>query len=194
MTNHNQRRKIILNRNKVTALLVFAALLVVSATVRAASVADDGAEVRNVVERAFQQLRAGEYDGLYDVLPSTSQRRITRERFARALANARGMYELDKMDVEAVRVSGELAVVDMIIYGRVRRPFEGEGKITTRQYVVREAGRWRIAAGDRAIQQQLFSAHPDFARRFPARAPRVYLKRDGRWVDLGSLANLRGKS
>ncbi|HYO98757.1 MAG TPA: hypothetical protein VER76_00935 [Pyrinomonadaceae bacterium] len=142
------------------------------------------AEARGTVERAFQQLKSGDYNSLYDVLPSASQRRLSRERFVSALERTRGMYELDRLEIGAVRVSGDLGVVDSVVYGHGRAPFAGEAKIVVRQYVVREGGRWRVTTGDRATIQPLLAANPAFAKKYPLTQPRLYLKRDNRWVDM----------
>jgi hypothetical protein len=172
----------------MTVVVIYAALVHgASVSVYAATrpLADE-AEARQALERAFQMLRGGEYGGLYDVLPSASQRRISRERFVEALNRARGTFELDRMEVEAVRVAGDLAVVDTVVYGRALRPFQGEGKLVARQYMVREGGRWRVTTGDTSTVRPLLSANPSFARKFPPREPRVYLKRDGKWIDVNS--------
>ncbi|HJR06966.1 MAG TPA: hypothetical protein VJ842_06910 [Pyrinomonadaceae bacterium] len=147
-------------------------------------VASNEAEARSTVERAFQQLKSGDYNSLYDVLPSASQRRLSREQFVRALERTRGMYELDRLEIGTVRVSGDLGVVDSVVYGRGRAPFAGEAKIVARQYLVREGGRWRVTTGDRATIQPLLSANPAFAKKYPLTQPRLYLKRDNRWVDM----------
>ena len=152
--------------------------------VSALGVASGETEARNAVEQAFQQLKAGDYNSLYEVLPSASQRRLGRERFVRALARTRAMYELERLEIGAVRVSGDLGVVDSTIYGRALAPFAGEGKIVARQYVVRDGGRWRVTTGDRATIQPLLAANPTFAKKYPLTEPRLYLKRDGRWVDI----------
>jgi hypothetical protein len=142
------------------------------------------AEVRSTVERAFQQLKSGDYNSLYDVLPSASQKRLTRVQFVRALERTRGMYELDRVEIGAVRVAGDLGVVDSVVYGRGRAPFAGEAKIVARQYLVREGGRWRVTTGDRATIQPLLAANPAFAKKYPLTQPRLYMKRDNRWVDM----------
>lgn len=147
-------------------------------------VASNEAEVRSTVERAFQQLKSGDYNSLYDVLPSASQKRLSREQFVRALERTRGMYELDRVEIGAVRVSGDLGVVDSVVYGRGRAPFAGEAKIVARQYLVREGGRWRVTTGERATIQPLLAANPAFAKKYPLTQPRLYLKRDNRWVDM----------
>lgn len=142
------------------------------------------AEARSTVERAFQQLKSGDYNSLYDVLPTASQRRLSREQFVRALERTRNMYELDRVEIGAVRVSGDLGVADSVVYGRGRAPFAGEAKIVTRQYLVREGGRWRVTTGDRATIQPLLAANPAFGKKYPLTQPRLYLKRDNRWVDM----------
>lgn len=152
-------------------------------------------EVRNTVERAFQQLKSGDYNSLYDVLPSASQRRLSREQFVRALERTRGMYELDRVEIGAVRVAGDLGVADSVVYGRGRAPFAGEAKIVTRQYLVREGGRWRVTTGERATIQPLLTANPAFAKKYPLTQTRLYLKRDNRWVDMSKeLQGLRRRA
>jgi hypothetical protein len=132
----------------------------------------------------FEQLRSGEYDKLYDSLPAASRSRLSRERFTSMLRRASGTYHLDRLEIGAVRVSGDFATVDTVMYGSVERPVQAEGKIVAQQYLVREDGRWRVATGDRATIQRFLSANPAFARKFSIREPRVFVKRDGRWVDL----------
>ncbi len=168
--------------------VIFAALFMFGASVVTARAAADDREVRGVVERVFQQLKSGQYSALYDALPSNSQRHFSRERFTGMLERTRDMYELDRLEIGAVRTSGDIAVVDTVMYGRVHRPIESEGKIVAQQYLVRENGSWRVATGDRATIKQFLNSNPGFAKKFPIRQPRVYVKREGRWVDVSSLA------
>lgn len=167
----------------------FAALLAASAAFAAPASSEN--EVRGALERAFTQLRGGEFAALYEALPAASQQRISRTRFTNALAKTRGMFELDRLDVERVHVSDGVAVADTVVYGRVERPFAGEGKIAVQQFLVRENGSWRVATGDQATARRLLASRPELARRVAVREPRVYMKRDGQWVALGSLTNLR---
>lgn len=153
-------------------------------TLAAPSAAPNAAEARSTVERAFQQLKGGDYNSLYEVLPSASQRRVTRERFVGALERTRGMYELERLEIGAVRIAGDLGMVDSVVYGRVRAPFAGEAKIVARQYLVREGDRWRVTTGDAATIRPLLAANPAFAKKYPFAQPRIYLKRDNRWVDM----------
>ena len=140
-------------------------------------------EVRAVVQQVFQQLKSRDYAGVYDYLPSTTRNRMSRERFVNALKRAQDRYELDRINIGSVRVSGNVAVADTELYGRLTKPFEAEGKIVVQQYLVREDGKWRVATGDSATIQRFLKANPTFARKFPIRQPRIYMKQDGKWIE-----------
>ena len=171
--------------------LIFLTLQIAHLGVVAHSAETDAAEVRGAMERAFERLRSGDYGGVYDALPSASQRRITRARFVSALERAQGMFELNRLEINRVRVAGDLAVVDTVLYARIRQPVEGEGKLVSRQYMVREGGEWRVTTGDRSTVRPLLAANPAFARQFPPTEPRIYFKRDGRWISLDTLNGSR---
>jgi hypothetical protein len=177
------------NRFYAVLFILFASLCVTPAT-RAAG---DDSEVRGVVERVFEQLKSGDYNSLYDVLPANSQRRISRERFTGMLSRTRDMYDLDRIEIGKIRTSGDIAAVDTVMYGRVRKPFESDAKIVAQQYLVREDGRWRVATGDRETVKRFLAANPSFAKKFPIREPRAYVKRDGRWVDVSALMKAAAK-
>lgn len=175
------------NKRYPILLMAFALLLVASLPASAMrSPVSDEAEVRGVVQTIFEQLKSEQYDQLYDTLPAASRSRITRERFTNALRRTSGTYHLDRLEIGAVRVSGDIAAVDTVMYGSVQRPIEAEGKIVAQQYLVREDGQWRVATGDRATVQKFLAANPRFAKKFSLRQPQVFVKRDGRWIDLTS--------
>lgn len=140
-------------------------------------------EVRAIVEGVFRDLKGRNYDALYDTLPSATRTRMSRERFTNALRRAQDNYSLDRIEIGKVRVSGNIAIVDTVLYGRLVQPFEAEGKIVVQQYLVREDGKWRVATGDRATTQRFLSANPAFARQFRIQQPRVFIKKDGGWVE-----------
>lgn len=167
------------------ALLAIAVLWLTPNVVRAS----DETDVRGVVQQVFQQLQSRDYGAVYDSLPSATRTRMTRDRFINALKRAQDRYVLDRMSVGAVRVSGNVAVADTELFGRLTKPLEAEGKIVVQQYVVREAGKWRVATGDSATIQRFLKANPTFARKFPIRQPRIFVKQDGKWVEF----NPRGK-
>ena len=144
----------------------------------------DQSEVRAAIQRIFDQLKAGEYGGLYDSLPSSSRSRISRERFVAALQRSRDLYHLDRIEIGSVRVSGDIAVVDTVMYGRISKPIEGDGKLVVQQYLIKENGGWRVATGDRATTDRFLKNNPAFARKFPIKRPRAFLKQDGNWVEI----------
>lgn len=148
----------------------------------------DQSDVRAAVQRIFDQLKAGEYEALYDSLPSSSHSRITRERFASALQRSRNLYQLDRIEIGVPRVSGNLAVVDTVMYAHIAAPFDADGKLVVQQYLVREEGGWRVATGDRATIDRFLKSNPAFARRFPIKPPRAYIKQNGQWNEF----DLRG--
>lgn len=145
--------------------------------------ASEETDVRGVVQQVFQQLQSRDYGGVYDSLPSSTRSRMARDRFVSALKRSQDRYVLDRINIGTVRVSGNVAVADTELYGRIAKPFEAEGKIVVQQYLVREDGRWRVATGDRATIQRFLKANPAFARKFPIRQPRIYVKQDGKWVE-----------
>lgn len=140
------------------------------------------AEVRGTVQRVFEQLKSRDYGSVYDSLPSSSRTRISKSRFIGALSRAQNMYELDRMEVGKVRVSGNMAVVDTVLYGRVLFPLQTEGKIVVQQYLVREDGAWKVATGDNATIRRFLAGNPAFGKKFPIRQPQIYVKQNGNWV------------
>jgi hypothetical protein len=87
------------------------------------------------------------------------------------------------MDIGAVRVSKDVAVVDTVLYGRISKPVETEGKIVAQQYLVKEDGKWRVATGDTATTRKFLASNPSFARKFPIKQPRVFVKQNGSWIE-----------
>ena len=166
--------------SKISRLLCVLSALFLYTTITPAS---DDADVRNTVQQVFEQLKSKDYNSLYDVLPAAARARMTRERFTSALRSAQNVYSLDRMDVGAVKVAGDFAVVDTVLYGRVVLPVETEGKIVVQQYLVREDGKWRVATGDRGTVERFLKVNPAFRKRFAIRQPRIYVKRDGKWVE-----------
>jgi hypothetical protein len=148
-----------------------------------ATPASEEGEVRRVVQQVFQQLQSKDYGAVYDSLPSSTRNRTSRDRFINLLKRSQDRYTLDRLNVGAVRVSGNIAVADTELYGRLAKPFEAEGKIVVQQYLVREDGKWRVATGDTATIQRFLKANPTFARKFPIRQPNIFVKQDGKWVE-----------
>lgn len=166
---------------KTAAIVSFAFAIVWFAP--AAARATEESDVRSIVQQVFQQLQSRDYGAVYDSLPSTSRTRMSRDGFIRALKRAQDRYVLDRINIGAVRVSGNIAVADTELYGRISSPFPAEGKIVVQQYLVREGGKWRVATGDSGTIQKFLKTNPAFARKFPIRQPRVYVKQGSKWIE-----------
>ena len=169
-------------RNKTLKILFLSLLLSLSGSAGRA-IASDQSDVRDAVQRVFEQLKSRDYGALYDVLPRTQRSRMSRDRFINALQRAQDFYELDRMDIGTVKVSGNLAVVDTVLYGRVVTPIQAEGKIVVQQYLVREDGKWRVATGDQATVKRFIALSPGFKKGFKLTQPRIYVKQDGKWIE-----------
>ena len=155
-------------------------LMISSASVFAQS--SEESAVRAVVQQVFSQLQSHDYSSVYDSLPSSTRTRMSKPRFISALQRAQDRYALDRIGIGKIRVAGNLAVVDTELFGRISQPFAAEGKIVVQQYLVREDGKWRVATGDSSTIQRFLKSNPSFARKFPIRQPRVYVKQNDKWV------------
>ena len=171
-------REMKISRFKIL-LLALVSALAISMPVRAS----DETEVREMVNRVFEQLKSHDYESVYDGLPNSSRSRMSRDRFVSALERAQGIYELDRMDVGVIKVAGNLAVVDTVLYGRVTVPVQADGKIVAQQYLVKEDGKWRVATGDQSTIKKFLAANQAFTKGFRIKQPRVYVKQDGRWIE-----------
>lgn len=171
MTRQSSRRLIV--------LLALTAVCLAPVAVRAS----DESDVRATVQNVFQQLKSRDYGATYDSLPASSRKRMSRERFASALRRAQDRYALDSINIGTVRVSGNIAVADTELFGRISQPFPAEGKIVVQQYLVREEGKWRVATGDTATIRRFLKTTPSFAKKFPIRQPRVYVKQNNQWIE-----------
>jgi len=164
-------------------VLSIAILVLVIFSSGAIAKASDQSDVRATVQSVFEQLKAHNYDTLYDLLPGSARGRMSRERFVSALQRAQDFYQLDRMDIGGTKVMGNLAVVDTVLYGRVTNPIQAEGKIVVQQYLLREDGKWRVATGDQSTVKKFLAANPGFSKRFRIQQPRVYVKQNDKWVE-----------
>jgi len=141
-------------------------------------------DVRAAVQQIFDQLKAGQYEALFDNLPSSSRARISRDRFVAALGNTRNLYQLDRIEIGSPRISGNIAVVDTVMYAHINKPFDGDGKLIVQQYLIREDGKWRVATGDDATINRFLKNNPAFARKFPIQRPRAFVNQNGKWTEM----------
>jgi len=145
--------------------------------------ASEQSDVRAAVQRIFDQLKSGQYETLYDGLPSSSRTRISRERFVTALRNTRNLYQLERIEIGTPRISGNIAVVDTTMYAHLNQPFDADGKLVVQQYLIKEDGAWRVATGDNATINRFLQSNPAFARKFPIKRPRAFVNQNGKWVE-----------
>lgn len=164
-------------------VLSIAILVVAVFYTGAVAKASDQSDVRATVQNVFDQLKAHNYESLYDLLPGSARSRMSRERFVSALQRAQDFYQLDRMDIGATKVMGNLAVVDTVLYGRVVTPIQAEGKIVVQQYLLREDGKWRVATGDQSTVKKVLAANPGFSKGFRIQQPRVYIKQNDKWIE-----------
>jgi len=169
-----------INRASAFITAIFVLLITSSAALAAPS---DQSDVRAAIQRIFNQLKNGEYSSLYDALPSSARSRTTRERLAQGLQRTQDTFELQKIEIGSVSVSGNLAVVDTTMYAHVK-PLNADGKLVVQQYLVREDGSWRVATGDTATVNRFLQSNPAFAKRFPIRKPQAFVYQNNKWVPI----------
>jgi hypothetical protein len=174
----------ILKTNKASVAVLFTFVIVCAMCQPAAAVVSNESDVRGTIQHVFNQLKSGNYAALYDALPSSSRTRITKDRFVNGLKRTSDIFQLDRIEIGAVRVSGDLAVADTTIYARVYKPMNADGKLVVQQYLVREGGQWRVATGDNATINRFLKANPSFARRFPIKRPKAYINQNGKWIEM----------
>ena len=164
---------------------VFAAITITLAIATTAlATPSDESDVRNTIQHVFDQLKSAEYGPLYDSLPSSSRNRISKDRFVSGLQRTSNLYKLQRIEIGAIRVSGNLAVADTTMFAHISKPFDADGKLVVQQYLIREDGHWRVATGDNATINRFLQANPTFARRFPIKRPTAYVNKDGKWVEV----------
>jgi hypothetical protein len=183
--------KTLISMNNNRGLITLALILFLAGMTVPASAASDQSDVRAAVQKVFDQLKSRDYGPLYDVLPGSQRARMSRDRFVNALQRAQDMYALERLEIGIVRVAGNFAVVDTVLYGRVVAPIQAEGKIVVQQYLVREDGAWRVATGDQATVRKFVASSPGFKQGFKLSRPRVYVKQNGQWLEFDPMRNRR---
>src|SRR5437867_9758578 len=86
--------------------------IALAGSLNTALAASDESDVRSAVQHIFDQLKNGQYEALYDSLPSSSRARITREKLVQGLRRSQNTFQLQRIEIGPVRVAGNIAVVD----------------------------------------------------------------------------------
>src|SRR2546430_11090898 len=89
--------------------------------------ASDESDVRNAVQHIFDQLKNGQYEALYDSLPSSTRGRLPKQRFVEGLQRSQSLFQLQRIEIGRPRVAGNLAVVDTTMYAHIKQPFDADG-------------------------------------------------------------------
>ena len=177
------RMQTLIMTNRLTIVLLTVLLSLLSATATFATPSDQS-DVRAAVQHIFNQLKSGDYGSLYDSLPSSSRSRITREQLVQGLQRSQNMFQLQRIEVGAVSVSGNIAVADTTMYAHITKPLDADGKLVVQQYLVREDGSWKVATGDTGTINRFLKSNPSFARRFPIKKPRAFVNQNGKWIEI----------
>jgi hypothetical protein len=165
------------------ATIIFCVLICGMSGLAAAAPSDES-DVRNAVQHIFNQLKSGQYGSLYDSLPSSSRSKISRERLVQGLQQSQNSFQLQRIEIGAVRVSGNLAVVDTVMYAHISKPFDADGKLVVQQYLIREDGSWRVATGDNATINTFLKNNPSFGKKFPIKRPQAFINQNGKWIPI----------
>jgi hypothetical protein len=96
--------------------------MTVGIAVTAHATPSDESDVRSTIQHVFDQLKSGEYGPLYDGLPSSSRSRISKDRFVSGLQRTSNLYQLQRIQIGTVRVSGNLAVADTTMFAHINKP------------------------------------------------------------------------
>src|ERR1041385_7173492 len=103
-----------MNSRMKTKSLVLILICGLSCILTAATPSDES-DVRNAIQHTFDQLKNGQYAALYDSLPSATRSRLPKDRFVNGLERSQGFFQLQRIEIGPVRVSGDIAVADTVM-------------------------------------------------------------------------------
>src|ERR1051325_1786170 len=133
-----------LMNTKGAVVILFCALSSIIASSVTAAMPSDESDVRNAIQHTFDQLKNGQYAALYDSLPASTRSSLPKDRFVNGLQQSQGFFQLQRIEIGPVRVSGDIAVADTVMYAHIAKPLDGDGKLVVQQYLIREGGTWRV--------------------------------------------------
>jgi hypothetical protein len=179
---------VVVDRSRIRVIAVALSLLISSELGLAQATRGNP---RGAVTTFFNQLRTGQYESLYDQLPTEIQKVGSREQTIQSLRRLGGFITMERMEIGRVQQKGNLAVIDTTIYGRLTKPmkFQGEeiseGRVAVQQYLIKEGKEWRVITADDRTRSFFMRQNPDFASNFSLTSPRFAYKRNGAWQSLG---------
>lgn len=148
-------------------------------------------EPRGAVENFFKLLKTQDYQALYDFLPAEFQQQTSREQLTLSLKRLNNFLTIEKLEIGRVQQRDAQAVVDTVIYGRLKQPrrFQNveisEGRVQVQQFLLRENNQWKLATADNRSQSYFLKRNPEFSKQFQITPPKLEFKRDGKWEAAG---------
>lgn len=139
------------------------------------------------VKAFFELLKTEKYDDLYQHLPSKLQQRITQSQFTDSVKRIGDHITLERMDIGKVQQKGNYAVVDTLVYGKLRQPvkYQGEliseGRVHAQQILIKEGKDWKVISADDRVRAFFAREDPDFIKDFKLTPPHFEFKRGGKW-------------
>lgn len=145
---------------------------------------------RAAVATFFNRLKMGQYDLLYDQLPSQIQQQASKEQTIESLKRLGSFIIIERMQVSRVQQRGDFAVIDTTIYGHLKRPMklQGEeivdGRVSVQQYLIKEGVEWRVITADDRTRTFFLRRNPEFTRGFHLSSPQFAFRKNGTWQNL----------
>jgi hypothetical protein len=142
---------------------------------------------RAAIQSFFENLKTQRYDALYEYLPTQVQKQITREQLAFSLKRLDSILQIEKMEVGRVQQRGDFAVIDTVLYGRLKRPLKidgqdaDEGRVAVQQLLLKESEQWKVITADDRTRRIFQQSTPEFERGFQFKPPRFEFKQNGAW-------------
>lgn len=170
--------------------IIYPMLLIVCLSTLPVEAQNDEKAIRTSLQRYFTALKTGQYQKLYDSLPVSFQKQTTRAELADNLGRLGQFLKVRRMEIGKIEQRGDLAVVETTIYGQLTKPLNlngGEieqGRVTARQYLIREAGSWKIASTSERALRSFLKERPEAANLFEQSHTRFELFSQGSWVRL----------
>jgi hypothetical protein len=168
-----------------TTLLLFFSLVIISEPLASVNAEKS---IRGAIQRYFTLLKTGRYGQLYDSLPLVFQKQSTREEVAASLGRLGEFLKLERIEIGEIEQRGDVAVASTTIFGALPRPITlnnreiRQGRVSSRQYLIRENGVWKIASANERTLRAFMKAHPEVETLFPQTHTRFELLSDGKWI------------
>jgi hypothetical protein len=191
------RARNLFNSGTAAAPLMLIAALVCPVFGREAIAQTKGPGPRAAIQSFFEHLKMQRYDALYEYLPAQVQKQITREQLAFSMKRLDSILQIEKMEIGRVQQRGDFAVIDTVLYGRLKRPVKidgqdaNEGRVAVQQLLLKEGERWKVITADDRSRRIFQQTNPEFDQGFQFKPPRFEFKQNGVWRPFNPAAMTR---